>query len=897
MKFYRMNIDEIVDHFESDLSTGLDSQEAQRRLEKHGSNVLPKKPRDSWLIVFLRQFKNPLVYILLVAACIMFIISEDKLDAFIISGILFFNAIIGTIQEGRTRNIVEKLKHFIKGECIVIRNAEKKLITNDQLVIGDIVLLKEGERVPADVRIFEQNNICIDESALTGESGCITKNTDSIAAKKPVAERNNMAYKGTYVLRGSGKGIVVATGKKTEIGTIQRSIEELAGILPLRKELNRLSRWILIIAFISCVLLFVIGLFTNKTMYELLFILTALFICIIPEGLPVVLTLVLVSGVYRMAKRNILVKNMQSIEALGRSDVIMIDKTGTLTRNEMMAIKIFSDNTTFTVTGKGYHIQGDILHNNKPQNITPNSDLAHIGEAALLLNRSEISYSDKTKLFTVKGDPTEAALYILGKKIISSEEEKLKDDYHLLYEIPFDTELNYHAGFYRHNTQTIMFVIGSPEFIISRSDDKGAESILKKFLKQGLRVIAVGMKKVNIDDSFTHKSEEEQKKYFKQIAEDKGLKFLGICGIQDAIRSEVPPVIEDAREAGLEIVMATGDHKQTALYVAKEVNIAREGDEIIDSNTLSEMPNDELLNRINSITVYARVSPQDKVRIIKAFHEKGKIIAMTGDGVNDVPSMIAADLGIAMGQIGTDIAKEAADIILLNDSFVHIVRGIEQGRHIFYTLRRVILYFFATNTAEILVILFALILSIFYTNLPLPITAVQILWLNFVTDGFLDVALSTEPIEEGIISKIWLKRKLQLIDPAMLIKMIYMAIPMAIGSIWVFMTNYRTGLTHARTMTLITLAMFQWFNAWNCRSEERSIFTLGWFTNKWLIAATTFVLFLQFAVVTIPLLQNIFKTAPLSSADWLLVLAVSSSIIVIEEIRKYITRIFFTNER
>jgi len=899
MKFYQMTSKNVVEELKTDPIDGLSQTEATQRLKKYGANTLPEKPKESWLTIFLRQFKSPLVYILLIAAIIIFIVDEDKIDAFIISGILFFNAIIGSIQEGRTRRIIERLKQFITAECIVIRDGKKQLITNADLVIGDIVLLQEGERVPADVRILESNNLCIDESALTGESICVPKNTMIIEKDVPLADQHTMAFKGTYILIGNGKAIVVATGKQTQIGTIQKAIEGLEGVLPLRREINRLSKWILIFVFFACAFLFAIGSLTNKPLHELIIILTALFICIIPEGLPVVLTLVLVSGVYRMAKRRILVKNMQAIEALGRTDVIVIDKTGTLTRNEMMVTTIFSGGVVWEITGEGYHPQGELYHNGtKVDHIDPDNTVTQLAKAALLMNRAEISYSPETHLFTIKGDPTEAALYVFGQKFGFSVHD-VERNYKRVYEIPFDSNLNYHAGFYMKDNKGVIFIIGSPEFIISRSDkgQEGAQEQLEQFLEKGLRVICLGMREIDLNKfPATEQEKPERLVKFKEIAESGGLTFLGLCGIQDAIRPEVRPVIEEARKAGLEIIMATGDHKQTALYVARNVGIIRPGDKVVDGAMLVKMSDKELGKILNKITVYARVSPENKLRIIKLFHQQGNIVAMTGDGINDVPSMVAADLGIAMGQIGTDVAKEAADIILLDDSFVHIVSAIEQGRHIFYTLRRVILYFFATNMGEILIILFALILSIFYSNFPLPITAAQILWLNFVTDGFLDVALSTEPMEKDILSKQWLKKKLRLIDKDILFKMIYMAIPMAIGSLWVFARYYRTNLAYARTMTLITMAMFQWFNAWNCRSEQHSIFHLGWCSNRWLVGATLFVLMLQFAVVELPIMQHIFKTVPLLLSDWLLVFFISSSIIILEEIRKKVVKVWFPDQ-
>lgn len=894
MKWYQQTVDEVIKKFNSDPIGGLSQDQVIQRLKEYGTNTLPEKPRESWFAIFLRQFKSPLVYILLVAATIIFIVGEDKIDAFIISGILFFNAIIGTIQEGRTRNIVEKLKKFITADCIVIRNGEKQLINNAQLVPGDIVLLQEGERVPADVRIIDSTNLHIDEAALTGESVSVPKNTAPLEKEVPLADQHNMAFKGTYVLMGAGKGIVIATGRNTQIGTIQRTIEELEGILPLRREINRLSQWILVFVLVTCALLFVIGMLTGKPLRELITILTALFICVIPEGLPVVLTLVLVSGVYRMARRNILVKNMQAVEALGRTDVIVIDKTGTLTRNEMMVTKVFSDGSVWTVSGEGYHTKGTFLRNGQTvEHVDQHSNIAHMAQASILLNNAEISYNSQSGLFTIKGDPTEAALYVCGQKLGYSK-ENLQKKFTPVYEIPFDSGLNYHAGFYIHDNKGIMFIIGAPEFIIKNAvNGPEMKDHLEQFLEEGLRVVGIGMKEIDVNEfPAPEQAESERLAKFKKLAENSNLTFLGLCGIQDAIRPDVRPIVEQARAAGLEIIMATGDHKKTALYVARDVGIVRPGDEVVNGTELKDLPDQELAKRLSTITVYARVSPDNKLRIIKLLHKRGAIVAMTGDGINDVPSMVAADLGIAMGQIGTDVAKEAADIILMDDSFVHIVDAIKQGRHIFYTLRRVILYFFSTNMAEILIILFAFMLSIFYSSFPLPITAAQILWLNFVTDGFLDVALSTEPMEKTILEEHWLKRKLRLIDRDMLLKMLYMATPMAIGSLWAFSLYYKTDLAYAQTMTLITMAMFQWFNAWNCRSEHRSMFELGFFTNRWLIGATVLVLLLQLAVVEIPLMQRIFKTVPLRASDWLLVFILSSTIIVLEELRKAVVRIW-----
>ncbi len=887
---HRMSIADLEKKWGTNSKSGLTEREAQQRLQQYGPNSLPEGHRDTWLSIFIRQFQSPLIYVLLIAAVIIFFVGPQKLDAFIISGILLFNAIIGTIQEGRTSNIVASLRRFITTKSVVIRDGAHHIIDDKDLVPGDVIILKEGERVPADARVIDAQRLKIDESILTGESKPVYKTTDAIDQDVAVADQRNMVFRGTYIVSGSGKAIVVATGQETEVGKLHKTIEEIDTDIPLKRELTRLSYIVLLFILVICVVLLVLGLWAGRPFKELLVMLTALFICVIPEGLPVVLTLVLVTGAYRMARKNVLIKNLQGVEALGRTEVIVIDKTGTLTRNEMMVTTVFADDTNYTVMGEGYFSDGAVYENDTKAVLKDDAALSQIGIAAALLNSSELSFDKKRNLFDIKGDPTEAALYVFAQKLGYSR-DALEQSYRMHYEIPFDSDLKYHAGFFEHKGKGVAFIIGASEALFSKSEtvSQSVRDELAQLLEDGLRTVVVGVKEYDLATIDSRGSEQEVLQKYKNVIQD-GVTILGLCGIQDSIRPEVSDIIRQARDAGLQVVMATGDHKKTALYVAKQVGIYRSGDEVIDDEQFHTLSDQELVSRLGNITVFARVTPQDKVRIISAFHKQGKIVAMTGDGVNDVPSMLAADLGIAMGQIGTEITKEAADFVLLDDSFVNIIRAIEQGRHIFYTLRRVILYFFSTNMGEILIVLFAL-----FTNLPLPLTAAQILWLNFVTDGFLDVGLSMEPQEPDLLSATWLQKKERLVDWSLMAKSLYLAIPMGVASLIVFRWAY-TGmpdsLDYARTMTLITMAMFQWFNAWNCRSEGKSIFTLGLFSNKWLIAATLFVLSLQFAIAYVPFMQFIFKTVPLSVSDWMLIIAVSAPIILIEEIRKWLVHRF-----
>ncbi len=887
MKQYALDFVKVAAQYGTNLTRGLSQKDAHQRLIRDGLNCLPEGRQVGWVSIFISQFQHPLIYILLAAAIIIFFVGEQKLDAFIISGILFFNAIIGTIQEGRTSNVVAGLRRFFTAKSVVIRDGKHEIVDDKNLVVGDIIVLKEGERVPADARIFYQERLQVDESILTGESQSVGKTEQMLMGDLSVADQKNMVFKGTYITAGYGKAVVVAVGLATEIGKLHKSIVEINTDIPLKRELARLSYVILLFILGMCILLLIIGLVSGRNFKELMVMLTALFICVVPEGLPVVLTLVLVTGAYRMARQHVLIRNLQGVEALGRTDVIVIDKTGTLTRNEMIVTKVYTPTSVYDVSGEGYFVTGEIKGTVLPK---ADDQLQKMGMMCSLLNSAEISYSQKLNLFEIKGDPTEAALYVFSQKL-GYQQEIMLVQYKKQYEIPFDSAFKYHASFFTHDGSNEVYVVGAPETIFSHSSlvpDVMKQS-LAAMLKDGLRVVALAYKPYDASLFTGEDAEGAQLDACRQEVE-KGLVLVGLCGIQDSIRPEVAVIISQARDAGLKVVMATGDHQDTALYVAKQVDIYRPGDKVIDGKELAGMSDDELHACIDLVTVFARVSPQDKVRIVDALHAKKYIVAMTGDGINDVPSLLAADLGIAMGKIGTEVTKQAADIVLLDDSFVNIIHAITQGRHIFYTLRRIVLYFFATNMGEILIVLFAL-----FTHLPLPLTAAQILWLNLVTDGFLDVGLSMEPQEKDLLQAIWLKKKLRLVDTTMLLKMMYLAMPMAIVSLIVFSYTYNgnpASLAYARTMTLITMAMFQWFNAWNCRSDGKSLYEIGFFSNRWLIVATVFVLSLQFALVYMPFMQFIFKTVPLSARDWAFIMVTSAPIVIMEEIRKWIVRVW-----
>lgn len=881
--YYQKSVEEVLKIFQTDLENGLSAEETRRRQSVAGYNVLPEVPTKSLFIIFLEQFKNPLIYILLCAAAIIFFLGHHG-DAFLISGILLFNAVIGTFQEGRAKQILQQLKKMTTSSCVVVRDGVRTLVPEKELVPGDVIMVLAGQQVPADARLGESTDVYVNEALITGESAGVVKNTDTIDKRVPIFEQKNMLFKGTYVMNGTARAVVVATGSQTYVGSVHTAVsEEATSHFPLRQELDSLAHKIVIAILAFCVVLFGIGFAVGQTLQELLVTLTALFICVVPEGLPVVLTLVLVTGVYRMAKKKVLIKRLQAVEGLGRVSTIIVDKTGTLTRNQMMVEKVYTPTMSYTVSGSGYDTQGQVIPEGTVNDVS-NKQLTLLATAAAFLDGSQVEFVEEEGRFIVKGEPTETALGLFAHKV-GVHRHQLRKISKRFFEIPFSTHWQMHVAGMQTDHERWIFVAGIPEAVMQISGDTPAQArdALKAFLTEGLRVVAFAAYKIPEgvgDVVWEH--------YIRDVAAGQ-LQFLGLCAIQDSIRTDVAPMVEKVQQAGLRVVMATGDHCSTALYVAKKTGIAHDGSMCIEGKTLPQLSDQQIL----AAAVFARVTPHDKVALVEVERRAGNKVAMTGDGINDVACLVAADVSIAMGS-GTDIAKEAADVVLLEDSFSTIVEGIEEGRHIFAALRRVILYFFATNFGEVLVVVGALLL-----RLPFPLEAAQILWLNLITDGFLDSALAAEPQEKDILQTQPLSRYHHgLIDTPLLLKVLWMSVPMALGSLYLFSLECRAvtatsclhDTAHARTVLLVCLAMFQWFNAWNCRSEKKSILTSGFFTNWWLIAATVFVLLLQVAVVYVPFLQNIFKTVPLTLSEWLLASGVAFSIIILEEARKYMVR-------
>lgn len=875
---------EVFSELKSDES-GLADKEALERYRRDGPNKLPDAKVDSLLKIFLRQFQSPLIYILIVAAVVVFTLGET-VDAVIIFLVLFFNAVIGTVQEGKAQNTLKALKNFATTNTTVVRDGAEKVIPDYEVVVGDVIVLQEGEKIPADARIFESNSLTVDESALTGESVPVNKHDERITKEKlSLPDQKNMLFKGTHITAGNGLAVVVGTGLGTEFGKISKEIMGIDTEIPLKKKVRNLTRIIIVLALTICTSVFFLGLFMGNSVREMFATVVSLAVSIVPEGLPIVLTLILAHGVWRMSKRNALVKKLQAVEALGQGKMLAVDKTGTLTENEIVLRKVYVDGKTFFVTGDGYKSEGQVELDGKKVDPPNHPELIMAGKIAALGSDNGVSYNDDEKVWVPTGDPTDAALSVFAHKV-GFHKELLEKESPILSEIPFSSKYKFHAVAHKHEGKVFTTVIGAPEKILAlskkhyqsgkhlemhkKNKDEIEENLTKMYM-EGLRVIAFAILEGD-------KKELDEK-------DIKNLTFVGVYGLKDVLRPEVDKAIADAQSAGFKVIMITGDHRITAESIANEVGIFKKGDTVLTGADIDSLSEKEFMDVLPNVSVFARVTPDHKFKIVQGFKKRGESIAMTGDGVNDAPSLVEADLGISMGKKGTEVAKEASDIILLDDNFASIVAAIEEGRSIYKTIKKVLLYLFSTSFGLVLTIVGSILLGF-----PLPILPAQIIWLNFVTDGFLVVTFSMEPKDKDILREKYEETSKYLLDFKMLRHIFLLAAPMMIGTLILFSQIYEANLAKAITMSLTTLAMFNWFNAWNVRSETKSIFNTNVLENKYLLLATIWIILLQLFAVYNPFMQKYLHTTPLSWQDWLIMIPIASSIVVVEEIRKYFVR-------
>ena len=869
IKLYEKDSGAILTYLESQ-PEGLSSLEAKRRLEYFGQNVLPKAKQDSYLKIFARQFQSPLIYLLIVAAILVAMLGQYS-DGGIIVLVLVVNAIIGALQEGRANNTLASLEKYITTNATVLRDGTEVIISDSELVPGDVVILREGEKVPADCRILESASLRVLESSITGESEGKDKNAAPILSQKkapvPIIQQTNMLFLGTFITAGHAKAVVVATGVHTLIGEISEKVLHIKHDIPLERHIKHLTNALILGVFIVSIVLFVIGIWRGVSIADMFGTVVSLAVSIIPEGLPVAVTIILARGVYRMSKRNALVKKLQAVEALGHVDVIAVDKTGTITKNELQVTAVIIGDKEYIFSGDGYSPEGTITYNNRLISPNKHKALLKAGIIFALSSNAQVTKDAKNSAWHVSGDPTDAALLMAAKKVGFIRDE-LISEYALIEDLPFDYKRKFHASVYKIDGKYFMSAVGAPENILELCEHRDVKQILQKVRtesKKGMRVLAFAYS-------------DNVKPLAQQVVPR--LNFGGLVMLQDKLHSNVAVSVATLRAAGIHVVMLTGDNPLTAKSIAEGAGIASTKDVVITGAELAKIKPNDLTTKLLTTNVFARVTPEDKLELINAYSKARLTIAMTGDGVNDAAALVAADLGLAMGKNGTEVAKEAADIVLLDDNFATIVAAVEEGRTIFLTIKKVLLYLLSTSIGELLTISLALA-----CGLPLPLVAAQIIWLNFVTDGFLTVAIGMEGPESDVLKRPFKKPSNYLINANDAWRIFSLGAVMALLSLWIFYHTEGT-LIYKQTITLTFLAIVQWFNAWNCRSQK-SIFKSRTWSNPYLILATMVVGLLQILAVHWNPLQDILHTSRIRGQDWLMVTGFALLIIVADELYKF----------
>ncbi len=940
----RFNMQEkYVDYNECLLSLGtnpegLSDEEVIQKRDEFGENKLTLQERDSPLVMFLRQFKSPLVYVLILAATIS-LIGNHVEDTIVIAIILLINSIIGFVQEWRAEKTIESVKKLIEEKSVVVRKGEELEVRSSEIVPGDLLLLHTGEKVPADGRVVFESNLHVDESLLTGESVPIKKDVICLVENPHYYEKTNQVFAGSYVTEGRARVVVEKTGDDTVLGEINK---ELLGVekekTTVMVRLERLSIFFIILAVMFLFTTLFLGFYRNIPSQVglsefILFALSAL-VSAIPEGLIAVITIVLSVGVYRLSRKKVIIRNLGVVETLGLVNVICSDKTGTLTRNQMMVRRIYTPNHFYEVSGSGFDVRsGSIfkegcgpsgclrsqeLHEENDLEIHPDSkepiqgtrlndfpDLEELLSYFALCNDSDLysacldeddpvrKCTGEEREWRIRGSPTEAALLVSLEKA-GLHKYVLDEARPRVAEIPFSSDRKYMATLHtsgrgrKSDESNLLIVKGAPEKIeLFLSEPSGTEKIVGEFASQGLRVLACAIKYLPQDHLLI--SEEDLK----------SMKFVGFCGINDPPREGVAEYIEKSNRAGIDVLMITGDNEFTAQAIGKEVGIFDQdrGDIGLNGDDIDTL-DDEVLRATleKGATVLARTTPFHKLRVVKALQETGKIVSMTGDGVNDSPALRQANVGIAMGITGTDIAKEAADVVLQDERFETVVDGIEEGRNILSSLKRVVLFLTSTNLAESFLILSILIL--FTGNYLVLLLPLQILWVNLVTDGMLDIALSLEPKEKGVLDQGPGSLKERVLSRQILTRSIFYGIVMAAMVLLVyyqnlgFITSAQTeneliaAQNKVRTMMFVTLIVVQWFSVQNCRSQTKSIREMGVFRNRYILGVYAIDIFLVGILFLVPYLSEIFRLVPLEMYELVEIILLGFFVLIAEEIRK-----------
>ncbi len=878
--------DEIITLLNSDLENGLNPEEVAQRLEQFGANALTAKQGQSAWMRFLLQFHQPLIYILIAAGVITAGLQE-WVDSGVIFGVVLVNAIIGYIQESKAESALAALADTMIAEATVVRGGEKKRTPSTELVPGDIVLLQPGDKVPADLRLLKIRDLQVDESALTGESVPVEKREDPLEQETALADRINMAYASSMVTYGQATGIVIATGDNTEVGRISQLISTAQDLAtPLTRKITHFSHILLYTILGLSAITVAVGMLRGQPLFDMFMAAVALAVGAIPEGLPAAVTITLAIGVSRMAKRKAIIRKLPAVETLGSTTVICSDKTGTLTENQMTVQAIMAGGVHFEISGTGYAPLGRIVRQDGTDDVNTPA-LSECLRAGVLCNDSLLIEKDKG--WQVQGDPTEGALLVAAGKGGFNREETEKR-FPRLDAIPFESQHQYMATLHDIGAgrPRLVYVKGAVEQILAKCttsmDAKGNKGTLHseavhqevtRLAARGLRVLAFAYKELPADKTTINHED---------VAT--GLTFLGLQGMIDPPRGEAVAAVKICQTAGISVKMITGDHPATAAAIAGQIGIttdAAENGTVLTGTDLEQLSDKELVTAAEGTNVFARATPEQKIRLVRALQATGNVVAMTGDGVNDAPALKQADIGVAMGITGTDVSKEAADMVLTDDNFSSIEAAVEEGRGVFDNLTKFIVWTLPTNLGEGLVILMAVFLGV-----TLPILPVQILWINMTTAGFLGLTLAFEPKEPGIMQRQPRNPETPILTGDLITRILLVGTLLLIGSFGLFRWELAAGasLDQARTVAVNTFIIMELFYLFNCRSLSKSILKLGLFTNMWVFVGVSSMLLLQIVYTYLPVLNRLFHSAPISLEAWVRIAGAGFAAFLIIEFEK-----------
>ena len=889
-EWYTHTPDELETTLQSNLERGLAERDAQQRLAEHGPNALPEAPPVSALTLLLGQFTSVIIWVLIGAAVLSGLLQE-WVDAAAILAIVLLNAVLGFVQEYRAEQSIAALKKLSITMARVIREGMMRSVPARELVAGDLIQIEAGDRVPADSRVVYATGFQTQEASLTGESTPVVKSAEPIPQTEvPLGDRHNMLFMGTIVVSGKGRALVTTTGSQTELGKIAAMIHREAQAeqeeTPLQRRLEQLGHTLLWLSLAIVAVVFVLGALRGIPLGTMFLTAVSLAVAAIPEGLPAVVTITLALGVTRMVQRHALIRRLPAVETLGSTTVICSDKTGTLTKNEMTVTALYQDGEIFTVTGEGYAPIGEIRSDSEPMTPALKPGLMTLLRACVLCNGADLRL--EAVLWHIVGDPTEGALLVVAAKA-GLTKNHLEQENPWLGEVPFDSERKKMTVVRRTPSGSVAFVKGAPDVLLrdcqawlTRGGDiqlftdafrQEITATNQCLASQALRVLGVAMRPlVRIPEVYDAKSLERD------------LVFLGLVGMKDPIRPEAKVAVEACRAAGIRTVMITGDHKDTAVAIAKELGIMEPGEQAISGAELNQLSDDELRDRVKTAAVYARVTAEHKLRVVRAWKQQGAIVAMTGDGVNDAPALKAADIGVAMGITGTDVTKEASDMVVTDDNFASIAAAVEEGRGVYDNIRKAVHFLLSCNISEILLMLFATLFAF-----PLPLLPVQILWINLVTDGLPALALAVDPKDPDLMQRPPRSPTERFLTRERFLLMFGQGTFLAFIAMLAFvycLYGMDLSLERARTLTFAIVVFSQLVHALNCRNDRRSIFAIGLWTNKPLFWAVGVSALLQVAIVLTPLLHPIFKVTPFDPEHWVLVVGIGVSPLVAMEIWK-----------